>query len=103
MRMGGLRDAFARRGGTWEDIPLDQRDLLEVVGENTCGKQAGDAATDNDGMAKGAARHGRSSLITDPRLRHRAEPEWLSRHRQLGAGLAGKADGSVAGMTPAAK
>ena len=23
MRMGGLRDAFARRGGTWEDIPLD--------------------------------------------------------------------------------
>ena len=58
MRMAGLRHAFARRGGTREDIPLDQRYLLEVVGENTRGKQAGDAAADNHGMVKGAARHG---------------------------------------------
>ena len=58
-----------------EDIPLDQRDLLEVVGENTRGKQAGDAATDNRGMAKGAARHGVAPLcilITDRALRHPA-------------------------------
>jgi hypothetical protein len=82
MRMGGLRDAFARCGRPWEDIPLDQRDLLEVVGENTRGKQAGDAGTNNHGMAKGAARHGVAPLckplITDQALRHRAKLEGLS-------------------------
>src|SRR5215204_6309317 len=82
MRMGGLRNAFARCGGPREDIPLDQRYLLEVVGENTRGKQAGDAATDNHGLAKGAARHGVAPLckllITDQPLRHRAELDGLS-------------------------
>ena len=82
MRMGGLRDTFARCGGPREDIPLDQRDLLEVVGENARGKQAGDAGTDNHGLAKGAARHGVAPLckllIADQALRHPAELAWLS-------------------------
>ena len=77
-----MRDAFARCGGSWEDIALDQRDLLEVVGENARGKQAGDAATDNHGLAKGAARHDVAPLckllIADQALRYRAELAWLS-------------------------
>ena len=53
-----LRDAAARQPVDRELVPVEDRDLLEVVGEDTRGRQAAHAPPDDDGVFTVLATHG---------------------------------------------
>jgi hypothetical protein len=61
VNMPPLRHTFARCRLTPDHVLLDQRDLLEVIGESASGEQARHAGTCNDHMAESGSRHGLSS------------------------------------------
>ncbi|GAB3651773.1 hypothetical protein GCM10027589_08780 [Actinocorallia lasiicapitis] len=48
--MPALRDARAEDGLGGEDVPFDEGDFFEVLGEHTRGQQTGDAPSDHYGV-----------------------------------------------------
>ena len=78
--MPSLRHAFPRSGPTRDDILLNQRDVLEMIGENASGEQARHAGACNDRMPKSQSRLASPQAVVEQFYRGATRAETSAAH-----------------------